>query len=283
MDIPEIPTLLRAHGIALNTSLGQHFLVDSSILEGIISHSSLNKDIPVVEVGCGAGVLTAALLNEGCTVHGFELDPRMVKLLRHEFALSLADGSLVLHEGDALRQLPEVLPSLSQYQVVANVPYQITSPLLERFLEPKRFGGYVIPTALTLLVQRELGERIAAPAGHSARGYLSVLLELQGSVQVCMQVPPTAFLPPPAVDSVVIRIEPYPNVVLDAKLLSFIRTSFQQRRKQLKNVIAGIRGVPSTTGSVWLREASLPETARAQELTSAQWLRLYQVIHGELL
>ena len=162
----DISKRLRTAGVWSKKGLGQHFLVDSNALDVIMETAQVQITDTVVEVGPGLGVLTERLLAAAGRVVAFEYDPEMVAILLKDFP------GLELIGGDVLRTAPAALPGLAPYKLVANIPYQITAPLLRLFLE-----GECPPESLTLLVQKEVAERLTAPAGHSARRYLSVLSE----------------------------------------------------------------------------------------------------------
>ena len=193
----------------------------------------------------GWGCSRAACSGAGATVTAVELDRGLAAFLRERFADPLASGQLTLVEGDALDQdLPNLVPP--PYDVVANLPYHITSPILHRLLgEPPR------PGRLVLMVQREVAERIAAPPGKMS--YLSVFVQYHARVRVAFHVPPGAFEPEPAVDSAVIVVEPFdeddrlPLEDEDA-LWRLVQAGFRERRKMLHNVLS--RQLPVDAGRV---------------------------------
>ena len=262
---------LQEMGVWSKKSLGQHFLVDSTVLDVILRTAALQPHDIVVEIGPGPGVLTEKLLETAQQVIAFEFDPDMVRLLREDFP------ALNLHEGDALQEVPAVVNQLEEYKVVANIPYQITTPLMKLFLE----GGVSNPpSSLTLLVQKEVGKRLAAGAGQSDRGYLSVLTQYYTNITFVTSVPATAFWPAPKVESAVIHLErrvsrPLPPEE-ERTFLKFVHTLFIQPRKQLKNVVAGIRGISAEQVLQLFKQLGFPENIRAQELTEEQWLTLFK-------
>ncbi len=268
-SLEEIGARLRRAGARANTELGQHFLADFSVIEKAIAAAGLVPGEQVVEVGPGLGVLSEALLDKGVEVTAFEIDPMMVRVLREDLP------ALRVVPGDVLIKAPEVLAQLGVYKVVANIPYQISSPLLKLFLET----DVPRPISLTMLIQKEMGERLAAKAGDSARSFISILIELQCEVSIVCKVPPSAFVPPPAVDSVVVHIKvretPLVMPELQRDFLRFIKVSFLGRRKQLKNVLAGIRGCGHEEMGDVLESLGLLRSARAQELSLDSWLALY--------
>ncbi len=253
-------------------SLGQHFLVDQSVVTKAITASGLQPGESVIEIGPGMGVLSEALLEAGAVVTAFELDPVMQKILAED----LPDLTVV--PGDALQQIPLNLPK-EGYRVIANIPYQITTPLLELFLQDKRLEESR-PLSLTLLIQKEVAERLAAPADTSNRSFLSVLAQYFCAVEIIGIVPPRSFWPEPAVDSAVINLVLHPSRRYsgeqEQRFFKFVRALFVQRRKQLKNVFAGIRGISSEEVATLFATLNLPITARAQELSHEQWYDLFE-------
>lgn len=261
---------LQAAGAWSNKQLGQHFLIDESALQAILEAADLHSEDIVVEVGPGPGVLTEALVERVAEVIAFEIDTKMALVIHQDFP------QISLYVGDVLEEAPTVIPTLEKYKVVANIPYQITTPLIKLFIE-----GAVqpFPESVTLLVQKEVGKRLAAPAATSDRGYLSVLCQYYSTVEYIKTVPAASFWPAPKVDSAVIHMKAKPQRALsgeeERKFLRFVHTLFTQPRKQLKNVVAGIRGFSAAEVLTVFSKLGLPETARAQELTEEQWLALF--------
>jgi 16S rRNA (adenine1518-N6/adenine1519-N6)-dimethyltransferase len=251
--------------------LGQHFLIDRPALADIIAAAEIELGETVVEIGPGLGVLTEELLAKTSKVVAFEFDPQMASVIRRDFP------GVELVEGDVLLTAPERVASLGEYKVVANIPYQITTPLMRLFLE----GGLTNrPERMVLLVQKEVAERLAAPAGNGARGYLSIVAQYFSEVSYVRTVPRTSFWPSPAVDSAVICFRTRPERPLSGKgesdFLRYVKAAYGQPRKQMKNVLAGIRGVDASDIAARFAALGLPETSRAQELTVEQWLALYK-------
>ena len=245
--------------------LGQHFLVDRSVLSAMTGIRPLSGN-KVVEVGPGPGILTESLLQEGATVLAFELDPLFMGWLRKDFP------RVQLVEGNVLEQAAEFLPK-TPYRVVANIPYGITNPLLRLFLERTTER----PLSLTLLVQYEIAERLAAGPGKTGRGFLSVLAQHAGTVRLIRKVPATSFWPPPKVQSAVVDIELFPELPEStASYLHFVHRAFTAQRKQLKNVLAGIKGISADEVEKTFLELGFASTIRAQELSGQQWQQVYQ-------
>ena len=184
MNKQEVIATLNRIGIKPNKLKGQNFLVDEKVLQTIIETSGAGRGSTVVEVGPGLGVLTEALLKAGARVIALEQERQFVEYLRKKF-----DGSpLSVLAGNAVLKIPELkLPP--EYAVVSNLPYSITSPVINLFLtrvSPR-------PMSLTLMVQGEVAERLTAPVGSSKRGILTVLIEMLGSARLGARVSPASF------------------------------------------------------------------------------------------
>lgn len=252
----------RAAGLTLNTDLGQHYLVDETVLESIVESGLLAKGELVVEIGAGIGVLTEALLDAGARVRAIEFDARVIPLLTAFVKADKRGAALEIVEGNAL-DVP--LPN-EPYKVVANIPYHITSPLLRHmFLESARG-----PSLVTLLIQREVAERIC---DSDDRGLLTIVVSLFGKPSIIRHVPPSAFLPPPNVDSSVMHIDCYPQPLADGptidRLLKLLKLGFGQKRKMLRNTLGSL-----PEGNALLASAGIDHTRRPQTLTTEEWLAL---------
>ncbi|MEB3157599.1 MAG: 16S rRNA (adenine(1518)-N(6)/adenine(1519)-N(6))-dimethyltransferase RsmA [Cyanobacteriota bacterium] len=254
---------------------GQHWLVDPGVLRRIVEAAALTADDQVLEVGPGRGVLTEALLaSPAAAVTAVELDRDLVEGLRQRFG---AEPRLTLLSGDILTlPLPPPGPG-GLTKVVANIPYNITGPLLERLLG--RLDRPVTPpwSRLVLLVQQEVGERIRAAAGSSAYSALSVRLQLLGHCQAICPVPARAFQPPPRVRSEVIAIDPFPPERRlppeeAGALERLLRRAFAARRKMLRNSLAGL--APEDTLAPLAEAVGVSLRARPQELSPPQWVAL---------
>jgi 16S rRNA (adenine1518-N6/adenine1519-N6)-dimethyltransferase len=253
---------------------GQHWLTDSSVLERIVAAAELQPGERVLEVGPGRGALTQRLLATGLAeLHAIELDRDLVAGLRQHFA---GDARFQLLEGDVLRL---DLPSADK--VVANIPYNITGPLLERLV-----GRLDRPLAapyqrLVLLVQQEVGERIRALAGSSAFSALSVRLQLLARCRSVCTVPPRCFQPPPRVMSEVIVLDPLPPAErlepeLATRLEGLLKRCFAARRKMLRNSLAGLWSEPELAERAQRAGVSLQQ--RPQELSPERWVELTRQI-----
>jgi 16S rRNA (adenine1518-N6/adenine1519-N6)-dimethyltransferase len=246
--------------------LGQHFLARKSILESIAS-AACDSGVPlVIEIGPGKGALTEPLLTLAAKVVAIEVDPYLVHYLRQTFADAIAEGRLILVEGDVLKT---DLAAWGPAVVAGNLPYYITSPILERLFQ---ISGHW--TRAVFLVQAEVAERLAASPGTRDFGYLSVQTQLFARPEILFPVSRTAFRPPPKVDSAVVRLEPRDAIadlgIADpAAFLRFASACFRQKRKTLRNNLAPVYGHDRIDG---LPEARL----RAEQMSMADLAALYR-------
>lgn len=277
MDLADpraLASLLRRHGVRAATSLGQHFLVDPAALGAIVDAAELSDRDDVLEVGPGPGALTAALADRARSVTAVEVDERMVGVLRD----TLADRANVrVVHGDALSVDLFALGERPPTRIVANLPYQITTPLLERFLaDPRR------PPLVVVLVQEEVARRMCAPGANERapreRGYLSVFVESFADARIVRRVPARAFRPPPRVSSAVVALRTHPRAgfapLEQRAFLRFVSDVFRHRRKQLRGALGHEAGVDKGRAERALATAGIAPTQRPEELTLAQWVAL---------
>jgi len=271
IDPADVRATLRAAGLRARHALSQNFLADADVLSQILEVADPEPAGRVLEIGPGLGLLTAGLLEGGSSVTAVELDRGLAMFLRERFEEPLDDGRLRLIEGDALDQ---DLVTLVQppYDVVANLPYHITSPILHALL-----GTPPRPRRLVLMVQREVAERIAAPPGKMS--YLSVFVQYHARVRVAFAVPPGAFEPEPAVESAVIVVEPYDaddrlSAEEEDQLWRLVQAAFRERRKMLHNVLARQLPFDAARVAAALETAGIAPDRRPQTVAVGEWLAL---------
>ncbi len=271
--LPPLRDSLAAAGLMAKKSFGQHFLLDLNVTRKIARESGPLDGAVVIEVGPGPGGLTRALLEGGAAhVIAVEKDPRFVEHLA-ELA-GLADGRLTVVEADALEVDETALlavhaPGLPA-RIVANLPYNVATPLLIKWLT-----GPFQPVSMTLMFQKEVADRIAAPAGSDAYGRLSVLAQALAEASIVMKLPARAFTPPPKVDSAVVRLDPRadrPSDELTKRLETVTRSAFGQRRKMLRSSLKPIGG------EALLRAAGVDPDARAETIPIEGFLRLAEAL-----
>ena len=267
---------LRRAGLGARHALSQNFLADREVLETIVEEADAAPRRRIVEVGPGLGVLTAELLSVGAAVTAVELDRRLAEYLRERFRGPLRKrpvtmGSLRLIEGDILEVPLEEL-AVPPYEVVANLPYHITSPVLHLFL-----GADERPERMVLMVQREVAERIAARPG--SMSYLSVFVQYHATVRIARHVSAAAFEPAPNVESAIVVLETKPRALAGREaeewLWRVVQAGFRERRKMIHNVLPRqLPGVPSDRVADALAAAGIDPDRRPQTLAVEEWLRL---------
>jgi 16S rRNA (adenine1518-N6/adenine1519-N6)-dimethyltransferase len=264
--LPPLRETIAAHGLDAKKRFGQHFLLDLNLTRRIARAAAPLDAGTVVEVGPGPGGLTRALLLEGAAnVVAIELDRRAIDALRELEAA--ADGHLALVEADALEIEPASLGPAPR-RIVANLPYNVSTPLLVRWLHAADDLADMV-----LMFQKEVVDRLVATPRSKDYGRLSVLAQHVCEVRRLFDIPPSAFVPPPKVVSSVARLTPRPAADRLADLRPLERVTaaaFGQRRKMLRGSLAGLFGDPTAV----LTDLGLSPTARAEELSVADFVRL---------
>jgi len=276
LDPAVIRKTLRDAGLRAIHGRSQNFLADVDVLDGILAEAQPRPGKRVLEIGPGLGILTAALLGAGAALTAVEIDRGLAAFLRDRLVEPLAGGTLRLVEGDAL---DEDLTGLVEppYDVVANLPYHITSPILHALL-----GRTPRPDRLVLMVQREVAERIAAPAGRMS--YLSVFVQYHAKVRIAFPVPPSAFEPEPAVESAVIVLEPYPeddrlpDEAAEDELWRLVQAAFRERRKMIHNVLSRQLPIAADRVTQALEAVGVAPDRRPQTLGVGEWIALREAL-----
>lgn len=262
--------LLRHLGLRPRKRWSQSFLIDSHALDSIVRAADLEPGEEVLEVGPGLGALTARLAERASRVVAVEIDPELVSALGRV----IDRPNVTIVHGDILRFDPTA-HVLGPYKVVANLPYNITSPTIMRFLTEVK-----PPTLMVVTIQQEVAERIAARAGQMS--YLSVAVQLLADANIIRVIPPSAFYPPPKVHSAVLRlrVREQPRVAVNdvAAYLKLVQAGFTQPRKQLANSLAQGLGWSRAEVVDVLRRAEVDPTRRPQHLTQEDWQRISEVL-----
>jgi 16S rRNA (adenine1518-N6/adenine1519-N6)-dimethyltransferase len=273
--LPSLREVIAAHGLAARKALGQNFLLDLNLTRRIARRAGDLAACDVLEVGPGPGGLTRALLTEGARhVVAIERDARCLPALA-EIAAAWP-GRLSVIEGDALSIDPR--PHLVQpVRIVANLPYNIGTELLVRWLTPKEWPPFW--SSMTLMFQREVAERIVAKPGSKAYGRLAILAQWRSEPRIAFEIPPQAFVPPPKVTSAVVHFERLeaPRFAADAAVLSrVVALAFGQRRKMLR---ASLRALGPEVETL-LRAAGIEPTERAEQVPLEGFCRLARVVEA---
>ena len=269
----DVRELLEAHGLRPSRALGQNFVADPNTVRRIARLAGVGPGDHVVEIGPGLGSLTLALAETGAAVTAVEVDRYLVPVLREVVAdagladVGPADAGVTVVEGDALRlDWGPVLAGADRWALVANLPYNIATPLVLDLL-----AGVPAIERMLVMVQHEVGERLAAGPGDAGYGIPSVKVAYRATAEVVGRVPPTVFVPRPRVDSALVRItrRAEPAVEADADVLfRLVDAGFGQRRKMLRRSLAAV--VPPGA----IEAAGVDPTARAEQLTLPEWAAL---------
>jgi 16S rRNA (adenine1518-N6/adenine1519-N6)-dimethyltransferase len=271
--LPPLREVIANHGLSARKSLGQNFLLDLNLTAKIARQAGDLTGCDVLEIGPGPGGLTRGLLAEGARhVVAIEKDERCLSALA-EIAAHYP-GRLTVLEGDALKIDPmeHLTPPV---RVVANLPYNVGTELLVRWLTPDEWPPYW--TSLTLMFQKEVAQRIAAECCSKPYGRLSILAQWRCQVRMAMQIPPEAFTPPPKVTSAVVHLErrETPLYEADAKVLErVVAKAFGQRRKMLR---ASLKGLVPDVEDV-LRSVGIKPTDRAENISVEQFCALARTV-----
>lgn len=269
--------LCKKYGLAPSKRYGQNYLIDAEVIETIVGSADLRPTDTVVEVGPGFGVLTLALAPRAGKVIAFEIErklqPYWVELQKNQVKVEMIWGNV-------LREFEHSVPfrGAGNYKVIANLPYQITSPVIRLFLEAEQPPGLMV-----LMVQKEVAERICAAPGQMS--LLSVAVQYYAEVELVVTVPRSAFWPEPRVDSAVIRIinkkQRAINKEFDKHFFVLVKAGFSNRRKLLiKNILPAVGKKHKTALTQIFIDLDLSPKARAQELTIEQWMDLARLVKG---
>jgi len=257
-------------------SLGQNFLKDKKTISAVVTQASL--DLPVLEVGPGKGALTVALLEAGHKVTAIEKDDRLIEFLEEKFETEIESAQLQIVHGDSLEVKPEDLGLKDgQYQIVTNLPYYITGIFLRTTLERT-----VRPTSVTLLLQREVIDRIVAR--DTKESILSISVKIFGDVRKVCNVPRKYFSPAPAVDSAVLHISNISDSNFDANNITIeqffivLRAGFANKRKTLANNLKELLQKNNKSFDQIVEEIKCDEKIRAEKLTVKQWIKITQLL-----
>jgi len=274
-DPNALRAVLERHDVRAAKGIGQHFLVDRSALAAIVEAAELSPDDDVLEIGPGPGVLTAALADRVRSVTAVEIDQRMVDVLNDTVG---GRENVRVIRADALEVDLYALGPRPPTRIVANLPYQITSPLLIKFLEdPRR------PRRIVVLVQEEVARRIVAgPDRAKERGFLSVFVQSFADPAIVRRVPARSFRPPPKVDSAIVALHTMSSPAfapLDQhRFLALVSDVFRHRRKQLRSALGFEAGVTKDRADAALLTAGIDPARRPEELSLAEWVALAKAI-----
>lgn len=273
-------SILQKYRFVFQKKYGQNFLVDTHVLEKIMDAAEITKEDCVVEIGPGIGTMTQYLAERAGTVVAVEIDRKLMPIL--EETLAAYDNVTVLNEDIIKVDLNHIVEEKNHgkpIKVVANLPYYITTPIIMSLFE-----NHVPLKSVTVMVQKEVAERMQAGPGTKNYGALSLAVQYYARPEVVANVPPNCFIPRPNVGSAVIRLtryEEYPVTVRDENFLfALIRASFNQRRKTLANSLANAQSLSLTREQVAaaLEKIQLSPTVRGEALTLEQFAALADLL-----
>jgi len=271
--IVEAKSQLHRLGARAKKGLGQHFLIDRSVLDRIISAAELVSSDTVIEIGPGLGILTEELLKKAGKVIAIEVDSKLASSLEKKLSKS---PRLTVLNADVLQLDPrELLESQRNYKVVANLPYYIAAPILRHFLEAS-----LKPSLMVVMVQKEVGQSIAAAPGDMS--ILGISVQLYGKPTIVDYVPAQSFYPQPKVDSAIVRIDVYPKPAVDVAdiegFFEIVKAGFSAPRKQIRNSLA--LGLQLTSAEVveLLEQAGITPQRRPETLSLEEWANLHRIV-----
>lgn len=276
--------VLQKYNFNFQKKFGQNFLIDTRILDGIIAASGVTKDDFVLEIGPGIGTLTQYLCEAAREVVAVEIDSNLIPILQD--TLSAYSNVEVINQ-DILKvdicRLAQERNNGRPIKVVANLPYYITTPIIMGLFE-----SHVPIDSITIMVQKEVADRMQVGPGTKDYGALSLAVQYYAKPEIMLQVPPSCFMPQPKVGSAVIRLTRHEQVPVDVHneklMFQIIRASFNQRRKTLANGLHNFPQIPLSKEQIQecILELGVPQTVRGEALTLEQFAALSNIIERKM-
>lgn len=269
----ETEFLLNKYKLKANKSLGQNFLINEQIIDDIVRVADVNENDLIIEIGPGLGSLTSKLADNAKKVIAIELDQNMIEILKERFSLY---KNVELIHGDIMKvDLKEIIGEEKNVKIVANLPYYITTPIVMKLLEEN-----LKMESITVMVQKEVGERFCANPDGKEYGAITVSINYYSNPKIVLEVPKDNFNPIPEVDSCVVQLKLKENhIELNDKKLFFrlIKTAFSQRRKNIGNSLTGI-GMTKQEVKEMLEALGLDINLRAENLSINQYAQIANYI-----
>lgn len=291
MNKEEVKQVLKENRLWAKKKFGQNFLLDTRIIADIINSTRIIAEDMVVEIGPGLGVLTEALAKKAKLVLAIEKDRDMVEYLRKRFKtcknVKIICGNALFFDEQSIGLDPRCRSApvgasdsrmTNRYKVIANLPYNITSPIIRKFLQS---GNK--PSEMVLMMQKEVAQRITAKPGSSERGLLTLIVEAYSNAQIVQFVPKEAFFPIPKVESAVVKFKVEKEKLKikekDSKLfLSLIKIGFSQKRRQIHHPLAAGLHLSKNQTFDLLKNARINPNLRAQDLSFNDWTNLFELV-----
>jgi len=268
-----LKNLLRQHNLHPNKLMGQNFLVDRNVLEKIIQAADLQPNDTVLEIGSGLGTLTKELAQRAKKVITVEKDKNLVLILRQELInfknVKIIQGDILKIQKLKTSAFAKTSADKKNYKIIANIPYYLTSHLIKRFLKSK-----TPPQEMTLMVQKEVGQRICAKPPKT--NLLAVTVQFYAQPQIVSYVSRASFLPQPKVDSAIIKISDIqkPKNIDSVKFFKLVKASFSSPRKQLANNLSQKLKIEREEIKAILKKNNLNPEIRAEALSMEDWKKL---------
>lgn len=269
--------VVQKYNFKFTKSLGQNFLTDQNVLDDIVNGSNVCEEDFVIEIGPGVGTLTKELLKKAKKVCAIELDSDLIPILTEE--LKDFSNFELIHK-DALKvDFNEIIGEEKSVKVVANLPYYVTTPIIARLLKE----GYKFKS-LTIMIQKEVAERIASEPNCKEYGALSILVQYYCNTEILRKVPPTCFIPQPKVDSIIIKLdrldEPRIKVKDEELFFKIVRQSFNMRRKTLRNAIKSLGDVSGENIDRVFNDAGIDPRRRGETLSIEEFGKLADSVYS---
>lgn len=276
----ETKVIMKKYNISANKKLGQNFLIDGEVVEGIVKTANVSKDDLIIEIGPGLGTLTKYLLEKAGKVICIELDNRMIKILNDRFFLyhnfQIINEDVLKVDLKSLIKEEKQNNGIKNVKVVANLPYYITTPIIMKLLEEK-----LDIESITVMIQKEVADRLVAKPGDRLSGAITYTVSYYAEAEKGLIVPNNSFIPEPEVTSEVIKLtirkEPAIRVKNEELLFKIIKQAFSQRRKTLVNALASSEMFESKDEVIkLLNEIGIDEKVRGENLTLEQYGKIVE-------
>ena len=266
--------ILSENNFRFNKQFGQNFIFDKNLLTAIVKDSNISKQDDVLEIGPGAGTLTKIIAEYSRKVVSYEIDKNLVPILEQN--LQGVENSKIIFSDALKTDIKDIESNFDgEYKIVANLPYYITTPLIFKFIEQTKKVQ-----SITIMVQKEVADRLIAKKGSKDYGTISIILDFYGKVKVLRNVPRRMFIPPPNVDSAMVQIEIIKNKYdADEDLFKkIVHSAFAMRRKTLQNNLSQSFGISKAQVEEILTQAGFVATIRGEQLSTEDYVKLTNVM-----